>query len=133
MKNIFCNKQKNKNESRLFFFDQQKCSDYKASKINTFARTEPPDMQTTKSVIALLLHYNWNKFSIIAEKPWSTVAKNLQEQAGKNNLTVNHFKLLEDRHICCENVLPCCQSNMYNIVQDTKNMTRSKFFFCFPS
>jgi guanylate cyclase len=97
--------------------------------VNTFARTEPPDTQVTKSVIALLLHYNWNKFSIIAEKPWSTVAKSLQDQAGKNNLTINHFLSVEDRHVCCEDRLPCCQGGgWFPIIQDTKNMTRSELY-----
>lgn len=108
----------------------QKCSDYKASTVSTFARTEPPDTQVTKSIIALLLHYNWNKFSIIAERPWSTVAKSLQDQAPKSNLSINHFLSVEDRHICCEDRLPCCQGGgWFSIVQDTKNMTRSLHFY----
>ena len=110
----------------------QKCSDYKASAVNTFARTEPPDTQVTKSVIALLLHYDWNKFTIIAEKAWSTVAKSLEDQAVKHNLTVNHRRYVEDRHVCCAERLPCCQvSTWFQLIQETKNMTRSesKFFF----
>lgn len=113
-------------------YELQKCSDYKASKVNTFARTEPPDTQVTKSVIALLLHYGWNKFTIITESAWSTVARSLEEQATKNNLTVNHYKTVEDRHTCCEERLPCCQVSVwFQLIQETKNMTRSqsKFYF----
>lgn len=98
--------------------------------MNTFARTEPPDTQVTKSVIALLLHYGWNKFTIITESAWSTVAKSLEEQATKNNLTVNHYKTVEDRHTCCEERLPCCQVSVwFQLIQETKNMTRSQLKF----
>lgn len=104
----------------------QKCSDYKASKVNTFARTEPPDTQVTKSVIALLLHYGWNKFTIITESAWRTVARSLEEQAAEYNLTVNHYRTVEDRHTCCEERLPCCQVSVwFQLIQETKNMTRS--------
>ncbi|XP_050577138.1 receptor-type guanylate cyclase Gyc76C-like [Bombus affinis] len=113
---------------RLCCFNK-KCSDYKASKVNTFARTEPPDTQVTKSVIALLLHYGWNKFTIITESAWSTVARSLEEQATKNNLTVNHYKTVEDRHTCCEERLPCCQVSVwFQLIQETKNMTRIYIF-----
>ncbi|XP_011254352.1 receptor-type guanylate cyclase Gyc76C [Camponotus floridanus] len=114
-----------------------KCSDYKASKVKaegrTFVRTEPPDTQVTKSVIALLLHYGWNKFTIVSESAWSTVARSLQEQATKNNLTVNHYKIVEDRHTCCEERLPCCQVSVwFQLIQETKNMTRIYIFFGTP-
>jgi len=110
----------------------QKCSDYKASKVNTFVRTEPPDTQVTKSVIALLLHYGWNKFTIVSENAWMTVARSLQEQSSKNNLTVNHYKVVEDRHTCCEERMPCCQVSVwFQIIQETKNMTRSQSTFLY--
>ncbi|XP_033184720.1 receptor-type guanylate cyclase Gyc76C-like isoform X2 [Bombus vancouverensis nearcticus] len=116
-------------QSRNIPMISYKCSDYKASKVNTFARTEPPDTQVTKSVIALLLHYGWNKFTIITESAWSTVAKSLEEQATKNNLTVNHYKTVEDRHTCCEERLPCCQVSVwFQLIQETKNMTRIYIF-----
>ncbi|XP_043524757.1 receptor-type guanylate cyclase Gyc76C-like [Frieseomelitta varia] len=116
-------------QSRNIPMISYKCSDYKASKVNTFARTEPPDTQVTKSVIALLLHYGWNKFTIITESAWSTVARSLEEQATKNNLTVNHYKTVEDRHTCCEERLPCCQVSVwFQLIQETKNMTRIYIF-----
>ena len=102
--------------------------------MTTFARTEPPDTQVTKSVIALLLHYGWNKFTIITESAWSTVARSLEEQATKNNLTVNHYKTVEDRHTCCEERLPCCQVSVwFQLIQETKNMTRSQSNFLYVS
>ncbi|XP_015514449.1 receptor-type guanylate cyclase Gyc76C [Neodiprion pinetum] len=115
-------------QSRNIPMISYKCSDSKASAVSTFARTEPPDTQVSKSVIALLLHYNWDKFSIITEKSWATVAHSLKDQAAKHNLTVNHFKPVEDRHICCEQRLPCCGNDWFQLIQDTKNMTRIYIF-----
>lgn len=116
-------------QSRNIPMISYKCSDDKASAINTFARTEPPDTQVTKSVIALLLHYDWNKFTIIAEKEWSTVAKSLEEQANKHNFTINHHKRVEDGHVCCTERLPCCQvGRWFQLIQETKNMTRIYIF-----
>lgn len=106
-----------------------------ASTVPTFARTEPPDTQVTKSVIALLRHYSWNKFSIVSEKAWASVAKSLENQATAkpNNLTINHHKIVEDRHTCCEERLQCCQtSSMFQLIQETKNMTRIYIFLGTP-
>ncbi|XP_012274988.1 receptor-type guanylate cyclase Gyc76C isoform X2 [Orussus abietinus] len=116
-------------QSRNIPMISYKCSDYKASKVSTFARTEPPDTQVTKSVIALLLHYGWNKFTVVTESAWSTVARSLEDQAAKHNLTVNHYRIVEDRHTCCEERLPCCQVNVwFQLIQETKNMTRIYIF-----
>ncbi|KAJ8681432.1 hypothetical protein QAD02_017219, partial [Eretmocerus hayati] len=106
-----------------------RCSDPRDAKVSTFVRTEPPDTQVIKSLLALLLHYNWNKFSVIAEKQWTAVAHSLVSQATSSNLTVNHLRFHEDHHICCENRWPCCQDiAWYNTVQETKNMTRIYVF-----
>ncbi|XP_044586198.1 receptor-type guanylate cyclase Gyc76C-like isoform X1 [Cotesia glomerata] len=115
-------------QSRNIPMISYKCSDYRASNIPTFARTEPPDRQASKSVIALLLHYGWTKFSIITEKDWSLVADQLVTQAVNNNLTINHFKIVEDRHKCCEDKLVCCQNVWFQLIQETKNMTRIYVF-----
>lgn len=43
-------------------------------------------------------------------------------------MTVNDIKEVLDRHKCCEKKLPCCQSGYwYQIIQSTKDRTRSKF------
>ncbi|XP_072387454.1 receptor-type guanylate cyclase Gyc76C-like isoform X1 [Diabrotica undecimpunctata] len=110
-----------------------KCSDYKASEVPTFARTEPTDTQVTKSVISLLSYYKWKKFSIIYDQTYATVATSLQEQATERNMTVNFMKEAMDSHNCCQDNLPCCQiSNWYNIIQDTKNRTRIYVFIGTP-
>ena len=48
-----------------------KCSDAEVSdknKFPTFTRLEPPDTQVTNSVLSLLNHYNWKKFTIVCQK-----------------------------------------------------------------
>lgn len=87
-----------------------------ASSIPTFARTEPPDTQVTKSVISLLNYYGWKKFSIIHEEVWYTVAKSLVDQAKSKNMTVNHFHKVIDNHKCCENNMSCCRSSYWHQV-----------------
>ncbi|CAG9815672.1 unnamed protein product [Phaedon cochleariae] len=110
-----------------------KCSDYKASEVPTFARTEPPDTQVTKSVISLLTYYKWNKFSIIYDSAYTTVALSLKEQAKANNMTINFKREAMSKHKCCENDLSCCQiGDWYKIIQDTKNKTRIYVFLGTP-
>jgi hypothetical protein len=50
----------------------------------------------TKSVLALLKYYNWQKFSILYQEQsqWEAIAEYLQNQAMNNEFkfTVNHFK-----------------------------------------
>ncbi|KAI5716828.1 hypothetical protein M8J76_013083 [Diaphorina citri] len=108
-----------------------KCSDDKTSHIPTFARTEPPDTQVTKSVIALLKYYDWKKFSILYEdiSPWTTVADSLNKEAKQANISVNHFYRMQDRHTCCEKQMPCCfDVYYYNVIQNTRNRTRIYVF-----
>lgn len=82
----------------------------------------------TKSVISLLKYYSWKKFSIIYEEVLQTVAKSLEKQAKKRNMTVNDIRSAVDRHKCCEQKLPCCESGYwYQFIQETKNRTRSKY------
>ncbi|XP_055590315.1 receptor-type guanylate cyclase Gyc76C-like [Uranotaenia lowii] len=102
--------------------------------IPTFARTEPPDTQVTKSIISLLIYYGWKKFSIIHEDMWKNVAESLKTQAVRNNLTVNHVKEVFDNHKCCENGLECCRSGYwYTIIQQTMNRTRIYVFLGNPN
>lgn len=100
-----------------------------ASSIPTFARTEPPDTQVTKSIISLLNYYGWKKFSIIHEEMWATVAESLKEQAEKQNMTINHNEKVIDNHKCCENEMDCCRTGYwYQVVQNTMNRTRIYVF-----
>ena len=54
----------------LFVNFAQKCSETKLSEMPqtyfTFARTLPPSSKISKSVVALLGHFGWNKIIIIA-------------------------------------------------------------------
>lgn len=106
-----------------------KCSDNKASGIPTFARTEPPDTQVTKSVVSLLTYYGWKKFSILYENVWENVADSLKKQAEKKNISVNHLEEVRDMHLCCANELECCgHAYLYQIIQRTMNRTRIYVF-----
>lgn len=106
-----------------------KCSDYRASEVPTFARTEPPNTQVTKSVVALLEYYDWHKFSIIMEETWAIVGDSLEAEALDRNMTVNHKMSVMDRHQCCVIKHECCQSTFwYDIIQRTKNSTRIYVF-----
>ncbi|XP_057667312.1 receptor-type guanylate cyclase Gyc76C-like isoform X1 [Diorhabda carinulata] len=97
-----------------------KCSDYKASEVPTFARTEPTDTQVTKSVISLLSYYKWEKFSIIYDQSYATVATSLEQQAVQRNFTVNFMK--ENNSGKFDSV------NWYDIIQETKSRTRIYVF-----
>lgn len=110
-----------------------KCSDYQASNVPTFARTEPPIIQVTKSIVSLLNYYNWNKFSIIFEDGWHSVADSLEKQAQARNMSVQHKKDAGDRHNCCVKNSKCCQTGFwYDFIQNSKNRTRIYIFLGTP-
>ncbi|GFG40122.1 hypothetical protein Cfor_09373 [Coptotermes formosanus] len=110
-----------------------KCKDPEASAVDTFARTEPPDTQVTKSVISLLRYYNWRKFVILYEDYWQPVAMSLEDQAIRNNMTVKHKRAVNDNINCCEKELPCCQTSYwYQVMQATRNITRIYVFLGNP-
>lgn len=84
-------------------------------------------MQVTKSVISLLRYYNWRKFVILYEDYWQPVAMSLEDQAVRNNMTVKHKRAVNDNINCCEKDLPCCQTSYwYQVMQATRNITRSE-------
>lgn len=48
----------------MCFVNTQFCTNQETSNkkdFPTFARTRPPDTQISKSVVSLLLHYNWTQ------------------------------------------------------------------------
>lgn len=78
-------------------------------------------------MISLLKYYDWKKFSILYEESWTPVAESLKAAMPKNNLTYNHYKLVVDRHKCCEEQKPCCnQVFWHKEVEEMRNKTRSK-------
>ncbi|XP_052890825.1 receptor-type guanylate cyclase Gyc76C-like isoform X1 [Anopheles moucheti] len=107
-----------------------RCSELqRSSPIPTFARTEPPDTQVTKSIISLLTYYGWRKFSIIHEQLWKNVATSLEAQATRNNLSVNHVEMVFDNYKCCQDDMDCCRSGYwYTVIQKTMNRTRIYVF-----
>ena len=90
----------------------------------------------TKSIVALLLNYKWNKFSIVVEDSprWQLVADALVETALNKSMTVNHREMFEDLTRCCASKLPCCHIPwQYNILEKTRKDTRSnETFFSNP-
>ncbi|XP_045445533.1 receptor-type guanylate cyclase Gyc76C-like [Melitaea cinxia] len=121
-------------QSRNLPMISYKCSDYQTSTLSNFARLEPPDTQATKSVISLLRYYRWNKFSIVYEESWVTVALTLENHAKKINMTVNHQRPVIDGFKCCEEKMTCCAPGFwYQFIQDTKNKTRIYVFLGSPT
>ncbi|XP_076454270.1 guanylate cyclase 32E-like [Babylonia areolata] len=105
-----------------------KCADDEVSdktKYPTFARTRPPAAQVTTSVLSLLLHFNWTRFSLVvgSSHGQQRVALKLQELARAHNLTVNHKKDFKEPHmsLVAGNPFP-------EIVQDTYVETRVYVF-----
>lgn len=95
------------------------------TKYPTFARTEAPDFQVVKVVKALLDNYGWRRFTIIAEKNprFMTVANALEKVVeGCNcNMTVNEKRVVAS------------DQSWFEIIQATKNRTRSKFLYFYLS
>lgn len=122
-------------QSRNIPMISYKCSDYKASKIDTFARTEPPDTQITKSAISLLNYYSWKIFAILYEERWKTVADSLRDEAlkfkkdNKNVFNVSFFESIEPRNACCEKGKQCCSPTFYyDLLKRTERRTRIYVF-----
>ncbi|KAG9510284.1 Receptor-type guanylate cyclase Gyc76C, partial [Fragariocoptes setiger] len=110
-----------------------KCADSKVSNkdfYRTFLRTHPPDTQIVRSVIALLLNYKWNKFSIISESgpQYQTVARSLIERARSSNLTINSESNFENFYSCCEEHRSCCHNAFGQILDETSKRTRVYIF-----
>ncbi|XP_033123771.1 guanylate cyclase 32E-like isoform X2 [Anneissia japonica] len=69
------------------------CAEYEVSDketYKTFARTNPPDTQFARSVLALLKHFDWYKVTIVAadESRRISVKENLQKTLQNNNITI---------------------------------------------
>ncbi|KAL1378096.1 hypothetical protein pipiens_004050 [Culex pipiens pipiens] len=104
-----------------------KCADSAVSDksiYSSFARTLPPATKVSKSVVSLLLAYNWHCFSVVAGKhpAWSMeIAQAIKLQAESNNLTVNHFREYSD-------YIPSKIYKLQNIVDETYQTTRIYVF-----
>lgn len=109
----------------MYFF--QKCADYDVSnkdEFPTFARTFPPATQVAKPIISLLLHYNWNKFTLIfgSLHKSKVIAEKIRELAGANNITINDEQTFNEPHI------PLTTGNPFpGIVERTFVDTRGQF------
>lgn len=89
--------------------------------------------QVTKSIVALLQHYAWKKFSIVAENSprWQTVADSLEARVTANNtMKINHRLKFEDMNRCCANRESCCHNSWtFDILEKTRLGTRSEHFY----
>lgn len=87
----------------------------------------PVCVQVIKSLLTLLDYFDWKQFSIINEEAWSDLAATLKERAEEKTFIVNHHHTVIDRHECCVKRLRCCHSGIwYQIIQETRNKTRSE-------
>lgn len=116
-----------------------KCADHTVSdkkKFPTFIRTYPTETQVTKSIVALLQHYAWKKFSIVAENSprWQTVADSLEARVTANNtMKINHRLKFEDMNRCCANRESCCHNSWtFDILEKTRLGTRIYVFLGEP-
>ncbi|XP_069939156.1 receptor-type guanylate cyclase Gyc76C isoform X4 [Cherax quadricarinatus] len=87
------------------------CSDERATKFTTFARTNPSEIYIIKTTVATLRHNKWRKFSIIYSEDNLSMKDTLKYEASKENMTINH-EILYNRDLLS-----------YNFLQ-TKNGTR---------
>ncbi|XP_067672453.1 receptor-type guanylate cyclase Gyc76C-like isoform X2 [Haliotis asinina] len=81
-----------------------KCSDYEVSEkalYPTFARTFPPATQVTKSIISLLLHFNWHRYTLVVGSSHQdqTIAEKLSELSKLYNITINKRMKYKEPHI----------------------------------
>ncbi|EFX69540.1 hypothetical protein DAPPUDRAFT_62171 [Daphnia pulex] len=79
-----------------------KCSETKLSEMPqtyfTFARTMPPSSKISKSVLALLGHFGWNKIIIIVGRrsEWIQIQDAIQNSAREKNIDVTDVIYLDD-------------------------------------
>ncbi|XP_071105845.1 receptor-type guanylate cyclase Gyc76C-like [Haliotis cracherodii] len=81
-----------------------KCSDYEVSDKKlypTFARTFPPATQVTKSIISLLLHFKWHRYTLVVGSSHQdqTIANKLSELSKRHNITINKRMKYKEPHI----------------------------------
>ena len=105
----------------------QKCADHKVSDKDlypTFARTFPPATQVTRSIVALLLHFHWQKFTIIvgSSDRWQGISQKLEELSAEHNLTVNAKHVYSEPHMIDRTGNP-----FPRIIADSYIDTRSKY------
>ncbi|XP_066986545.1 receptor-type guanylate cyclase Gyc76C-like isoform X3 [Macrobrachium rosenbergii] len=87
------------------------CSDERASKLATFARTNPSEINIIKTTVATLLHNKWKKFSILYSEDHVTMMETLKMEAELRNMTINHE-------------IPYNKEKLPVIFRETKSSTR---------
>ncbi|ESO84763.1 hypothetical protein LOTGIDRAFT_221869, partial [Lottia gigantea] len=99
------------------------------SRFPTFARTQPPSTLSAKSVIALMQHHNWNKFTIVVEKRdlMTRAAEKLKALAEHNNMTVNALVNFTGPYGSFEHF-----NEIQSIVMKTYRKTRVYVMYSYP-
>ncbi|XP_064600660.1 receptor-type guanylate cyclase Gyc76C-like [Liolophura sinensis] len=91
----------------------------------TFARTLPPSTQVTKSIIALLKHFKWRKFTMVvgSSHKQKTIADRLAELCDMYDVQINDRKEYPEPHI------PLTMANPFpRLVEETYIRTRVYVF-----
>ncbi|KAL4718795.1 hypothetical protein ACJJTC_011503 [Scirpophaga incertulas] len=86
---------------------------------STFARTLPPAYKISKSVMALLKAYGWNKFAIVVGEAVTAAAQQKKELAKANGMIVTAEHSFAD-------YIPLHISDMERIVDQTYDKTRAQ-------
>ncbi|KAK3879434.1 hypothetical protein Pcinc_015987, partial [Petrolisthes cinctipes] len=87
------------------------CRNERASKLKTFARTNPSEINIIRTTVATLKHNNWTQFSIIYQVDQESTMETLRAEAHRENMTIKHVR-------------PFNKDKLSLIFQDTKNTTR---------
>ncbi|CAL1527407.1 unnamed protein product [Lymnaea stagnalis] len=93
------------------------------SRFPTLARTQPPASHSARSVLALIRHYNWTKFSIIVEEDgmMPRAGLNLQTLALAKNISVSHFVNITGPYNAFSNI---SKLEVRDAILSTKRTTR---------
>ena len=111
----------------------QKCDDPAVSdksQFPTFARTQPPSSQSGNSLIALMHHYGWQRFTIVVEDTALLLkaGQNLRQLAQLNNVTVNDFyNITEYKRVQDRGKLAALVHNTYLRTRGERTVIESKY------
>lgn len=89
----------------------------------TFARTLPPATQVTKSIVSLLQHFGWRRYTMVVSSTsrWQSIADQLLSISAKYNVTNNARFDFQESY-----VLENLNNRMATIVTDSYLDTRSE-------
>lgn len=105
------------------------CTNYETSNkkdFPTFARTRPPDTQIAKSVVSLLLNYNWTRVTFLHvdhdNSEIAPIAKTVVKTLTLADIKINAIKVWTDDYYHGYR-----QNPFDDLVRDTYEDTRSEY------